>query len=150
MKDWYDENVGADFYRYRQFVATVLQEEAALDEIVRLVGVDALSSRDRLTMETAKIIREDYLHQNAFDDVDTYSSMKKQYLMLKLIHEFYARASEAVENFADMSAILSCSCKDKIGRAKYIPENKISEFDEILKTMATELKALSQGGDENV
>ena len=150
MKDWYDENVGADFYRYRQFVATVLQEEAALDEIVRLVGVDALSSKDRLTMETAKIIREDYLHQNAFDDVDTYSSMKKQYLMLKLIYEFYSRASEAVENFADMSAILSCSCKDKIGRAKYIPENEISEFDEILKTMATELKALSQGGDENV
>ncbi|MDE6667131.1 MAG: V-type ATP synthase subunit A [Clostridia bacterium] len=150
MKDWYDENVGADFYRYRQFVATVLQEEAALDEIVRLVGVDALSSKDRLTMETAKIIREDYLHQNAFDDIDTYTSMKKQYLMLKLIYEFYSRASEAVENFADMSAILSCSCKDKIGRAKYIPENEISEFDEILKTMATELKALSQGGDDNV
>ena len=150
MKDWYDENVSADFYRYRQFVATVLQEEAALDEIVRLVGVDALSSKDRLTMETAKIIREDYLHQNAFDDIDTYSSMKKQYLMLKLIYEFHSRASEAVENFADMSAILSCSCKDRIGRAKYIPENEISEFDEILKTMATELKALSQGGDDNV
>ena len=148
MKDWYDENVGADFYRYRQFVATVLQEEAALDEIVRLVGVDALSSRDRLTMETAKIIREDYLHQNAFDDVDTYTSMKKQYLMLKLIYEFYSRASEAVENFADMHAILSCSCKDKIGRAKYIPEKDIAEFDEILKTMATELKALSQGGED--
>lgn len=148
MKDWYDENVGADFYRYRQFVATVLQEEAALDEIVRLVGVDALSSRDRLTMETAKIIREDYLHQNAFDDVDTYTSMKKQYLMLKLIYEFYSRASEAVESFADMHAILSCSCKDKIGRAKYIPEKDIAEFDEILKTMATELKALSQGGED--
>lgn len=148
MKDWYDENVGADFYRYRQFVATVLQEEAALDEIVRLVGVDALSSRDRLTMETAKIIREDYLHQNAFDDVDTYTSMKKQYLMLKLIYEFYSRASEAVENFADTHAILSCSCKDKIGRAKYIPEKDIAEFDEILKTMATELKALSQGGED--
>ncbi len=148
MKDWYDENVGADFYRYRQFVATVLQEEAALDEIVRLVGVDALSSKDRLTMETAKIIREDYLHQNAFDDVDTYTSMKKQHLMLKLIYEFYSRANEAVENFADMNAILSCSCKDKIGRAKYIPEKDIAEFDEILKTMATELKALSQGGED--
>ncbi len=150
MKDWYDANVGADFYRYRQFVATVLQEEAALDEIVRLVGVDALSSKDRLTMETAKIIREDYLHQNAFDEIDTYTSMKKQYLMLKLIYEFYSRASEAVENYADMNAILSCSCKDKIGRAKYIPETELSEFDGILKTMATELKALSQGGDDNV
>ncbi|MDE5667794.1 MAG: V-type ATP synthase subunit A [Clostridia bacterium] len=110
MKDWYDANVGADFYRYRQFVATILQEEAALDEIVRLVGVDALSSKDRLTMETAKIIREAYLPQNAFDDVDTYTSMKKQYLMLKLICEFNARASEAIANFADLNAILSCSC----------------------------------------
>lgn len=148
MKDWYDSRVGADFYRYRQFVATVLQEEAALDEIVRLVGVDALSSKDRLTMETAKIIREDYLHQNAFDDVDTYTSMQKQYLMLKLIYEFYERASEAVENFADMNAILSCSCKEKIGRAKYIPEQNLSEFDDIFKTMASELKALSQGGED--
>lgn len=148
MKDWYDSRVGADFYRYRQFVATVLQEEAALDEIVRLVGVDALSSKDRLTMETAKIIREDYLHQNAFDDVDTYTSMQKQYLMLKLIYEFYERASEAVENFADMNAILSCSCKEKIGRAKYIPEQNLSEFDDIFKTMASELKALSRGGED--
>ncbi|MBD5585470.1 MAG: V-type ATP synthase subunit A [Clostridia bacterium] len=148
MKDWYDESVGADFYKYRQFVATVLQEEASLDEIVRLVGVDALSSKDRLTMETAKIIREDYLHQNAFDEVDTYTSMKKQYLMLKLIYEFDARAREAIENYADMNAVLSCSCKEKIGRAKYIPEKNISEFDDILKSMATELKALSQGGED--
>ncbi len=148
MKDWYDEKVGADFYRYRQFVATVLQEEAALDEIVRLVGVDALSSKDRLTMETAKIIREDYLHQNAFDEVDTYTSMKKQYLMLKLIYEFYSRAREAVEAFAPLNEILALSCKEKIGRAKYITENNLSEFDEILKIMATELKALSQGGED--
>lgn len=145
MKEWFDENAGADFIEYRQFVMTVLQEEAALDEIVRLVGVDALSSKDRLTMETAKIIREDYLHQNAFDDVDTYTSLKKQYLMLKLICEFDARAREAVENYADMNAILSCSCKEKIGRAKYITEDKLDEFDEILKLINTELKTLARG-----
>ncbi len=145
MKEWFDENAGADFIEYRQFVMTVLQEEAALDEIVRLVGVDALSSKDRLTMETAKIIREDYLHQNAFDDVDTYTSLKKQYLMLKLICEFDARAREAVENYADMNAILSCSCKEKIGRAKYITEDKLEEFDEILKLINTELKTLARG-----
>lgn len=149
MKDWFDENVGADFYRYRQFVMTVLQEEAALDEIVRLVGMDALSSKDRLTMETAKIIREDYLHQNAFDDVDTYTSMRKQFLMLKLIYEFDEKAREAIENFADMNAILSSTSKEKIGRAKYITEDKLGEFDEILKVMNAELKALSQG-DDNV
>lgn len=145
MKEWFGENAGADFIEYRQFVMTVLQEEAALDEIVRLVGVDALSSKDRLTMETAKIIREDYLHQNAFDDVDTYTSLKKQYLMLKLICEFDARAREAVENYADMNAILSCSCKEKIGRAKYITEDKLEEFDEILKLINTELKTLARG-----
>ncbi|MDE6586255.1 MAG: V-type ATP synthase subunit A [Clostridia bacterium] len=148
LKEWFDEKVSQEFYRYRQFVMTVLQEEAALDEIVRLVGVDALSSKDRLTMETAKIIREDYLHQNAFDDIDTYSSLKKQYLMLKLICEFDARAREAVENYADMNAILSSPCKEKIGRAKYIPEENLSEFDEILKEINTELKALARGEED--
>ena len=147
-KDWYDGNVSVDYFRYRQFIMTVLQEEAALDEIVRLVGMDALSSKDRLTMETAKMIREDYLHQNAFHEVDTYASLKKQFLMLKLIYEFYNRATEAVENYADLSKILSSSCKEKIGRAKYITEENLSEFDEISRSMNAELKALAQGGED--
>lgn len=150
MRDWYGENVSADFVAYRQFIMTVLQEEAALDEIVRLVGMDALSSKDRLTMETAKIIREDYLHQNAFDDVDTYTSMKKQFLMLKLIYEFDSRAREAVASFASLNDILGCSAKEKIGRAKFIPEDNLSEFDEILKLLGTEMKAICQGGEEDV
>lgn len=149
MKDWYSENVNADFFKYRQFVMTILQEEAALDEIVRLVGMDALSSKDRLTMETAKIIREDYLHQNAFDDIDTYTSMHKQFLMLKIIYEFDTRAREAIANYASVSDILASKSKEKIGRAKYIPEENISEFDEILKLINTEMKAL-QGGEEHV
>ena len=150
IKDWFDKNVGTDFYRLRQFVMTVLQEEAALDEIVRLVGMDALSSNDRLTMETAKIIREDYLHQNAFDEVDTYTSMKKQYMMLKLIYEFDARAREAVANYADLNAILACSCKERIGRAKYIKEEDIGELDEILALIKTEMKNFSQSEEEDV
>ena len=150
LKDWFDGNVGQDFFRYRQFVMTVLQEEAALDEIVRLVGMDALSSKDRLTMETAKIIREDYLHQNAFDDVDTYTSMKKQYLMLKLIYEFYSRAKEAVEAFAPLNEILALSCKEKVGRAKYIKEDNLKEFDEILKLTGSEMKSVCSGGGEDV
>ena len=149
MKDWYEENVSADFFRYRQFVMTVLQEEAALSEIVRLVGMDALSSKDRLTMETAKIIREDYLHQNAFDDIDTYTSMRKQFLMLKIIYEFDTRAREAVSNFASVDEILLSKSKERIGRAKYIPEENLSEFDEILKLIGAEMKAL-QGGDRDV
>ena len=150
IKDWFDKSVGTDFYRLRQFVMTVLQEEAALDEIVRLVGMDALSSNDRLTMETAKIIREDYLHQNAFDEVDTYTSMKKQYMMLKLIYEFDARAREAVANYADLDAVLACSCKERIGRAKYIKEEDIGELDEILALIKTEMKNFSQSEDEDV
>lgn len=150
MQDWYNEFVSSDFLRYRQFIMTVLQEEAALNEIVRLVGMDALSSRDRLTMETAKIIREDYLHQNAFDDVDTYTSMKKQYLMLKLIYEFDTRAREAVASFASVEDVLASSCKDRIGRAKFIPEDRLEEFDEIAKLINTQMQALCRGDEENV
>ncbi len=149
MKEWYDEQVGKDFLKYRRFVMTILQEEAALDEIVRLVGMDALSSRDRLVMETAKTIREDYLHQNAFHEVDTYTSMKKQLLMLRLIYEFYRLSEEAVKAYVDLDAILACPFRERIGRAKYIPEEQLSEFEEILRSMASEIKALGQG-EENV
>ena len=150
MKEWYNENISADFLKYRQFVMTILQEEAELDEIVRLVGMDALSSKDRLTMETAKIVREDYLHQNAFHEVDTFTSMHKQCLMLKLIYEFNRLAGEAIGNYADLNDILACSCKEKIGRAKYIEENELAQFDEIFATMRTELKAIAEGGNDDV
>ena len=150
MKEWYDEEVGRDFLKYRQFVMTTLQEEAALDEIVRLVGMDALSARDRLTMETAKMIREDYLHQNAFHEVDTFTSMKKQLLMLRLIYEYNRLAGEAVDAYADFSDILACPCREKIGRAKYIPEEELASFDGIFSEMNAELKAVAQGGDEDV
>ena len=150
MKDWYDERVSADYFKYRQFIMTILQEEAALDEIVRLVGMDALSSKDRLTMETAKIVREDYLHQNAFHEIDTFTSMQKQFLMLKLIYEFNRLASEAVDAYADLDDVLACSCKEMIGRAKYIEEENIGKFDEIFATMATELKAVTEGGNDDV
>ena len=150
MKEWYDEEVGRDFLKYRQFVMTTLQEEAALDEIVRLVGMDALSARDRLTMETAKMIREDYLHQNAFHEVDTFTSMKKQLLMLRLIYEYNRLAGEAVDAYADFSDILACPCREKIGRAKYIPEEELASFDGIFSEMNAELKAVAQGGEEDV
>ena len=150
MKEWYDEEVGRDFLKYRQFVMTTLQEEAALDEIVRLVGMDALSARDRLTMETAKMIREDYLHQNAFHEVDTFTSMKKQLLMLRLIYEYNRLAGEAVDAYPEFSDILACPCREKIGRAKYIPEEELASFDGIFSEMNAELKAVAQGGEEDV
>ena len=150
MKDWYDEKIGAEFLKYRQFVMTILQEEAELDEIVRLVGQDALSSKDRLTMETAKIVREDYLHQNAFHEVDTFTSMQKQFLMLKLIYEFNRLASEAIANYADLNDILASQTKEKIGRAKYIEEKDLSEFDGIFTAMKMELKAIAKGDNDDV
>ncbi len=150
MKEWYDANVGKNFLKYRQFVMTILQEEAALDEIVRLVGMDALSSADRLIMETAKIIREDYLHQNAFHEVDTYTSMQKQLLLLKIIYDFYTLSSRAIEKYVALNDILACPFKDKIGRAKYITEDNLAQFDEILSDMNAQIGALTQGGEEDV
>ena len=150
LSEWFDENVAPDFSALRAFIMKILQEEAELDEIVRLVGIDALSSKDRLTMETAKIVREDFLHQNAFHEVDTYASLKKQYLMLKTVYEFNRLAGEAVDAYADLEDILACSSKEKIGRAKYIEEANLSRFDDIIREMTAELKAIAEGGAENV
>ena len=150
MADWYTQNVGEEFMALRGFAMTILQEEANLDEIVRLVGMDALSYRDRMTMETAKIVREDYLHQNAFHEVDTFTSMQKQYRMLRLIKLFYDLGNEAVANYADLDDILACSAKERIGRAKYITEDALSTFDDIEIELTQQLKALAQGGEGNV
>ncbi len=150
MKGWYDKNVGKGFFKYRQFAMTTLQEEASLDEIVRLVGMDALSSHDRLIMETAKMIREDYLHQNAFHEVDTYTSLRKQLLMLLTIYEFYTLSEEAVGRFVALDDILKCSFMEKIGRAKYIEEGNLSAFDELIGEMSAEIKALTEGGERDV
>ena len=101
-------------------------------------------------VEVARSIREDYLHQNAFHEVDTFTSMKKQLLMLRLIYEYNRLAGEAVDAYADFSDILACPCREKIGRAKYIPEEELASFDGIFSEMNTELKAVAQGGEEDV
>ena len=146
MAEWYSQKVGADFVQLRAFIMNVLQEEANLDEIVRLVGVDALSYKDRMTLETAKMVREDYLHQNAFHEVDTYTSLDKQYRMLKLIKKFHDLGIEAVDNYAELDDILAIPAKEKIGRAKYIEESAIGTFDEISNELETEMCALISGG----
>lgn len=149
ISDWFAENVAPDYNSLRLFVNTVLQEEAELEEIVRLIGMDALSDKDRLVMEVAKIIREDYLHQNAFHEIDTYASLNKQYKMLKLIKAFYDEALTAVQNYADLDDILSLDCKERIGRAKYIEESNLAQFDEILRQISTEIRANTHGEDGN-
>ena len=148
LSDWYNQNVSEDFTRMRAFAASVLQEEAALDEIVRLVGADALSYKDRLTLETAKSIREDYLHQNAFHEVDTFTSLEKQYKILKLIYDFHRLAGAALDANADYNEIINLPVREKIGRAKYIPEKDIKSLDDISKEISTGLKNLT-GGEDN-
>ena len=150
MGEWYEKKVGADFMELRAFVMNVLQEEASLEEIVRLVGMDTLSYKDRMTLETAKMIREDYLHQNAFHETDTYTSLDKQYRMLKLIKKFYDLGNEAVANYADIDEVTACEAKEKIGRAKYIEESSVASFDEIDAELERELKALAAKGESDV
>ena len=133
----------------RSFAMQILQEEAELEEIVRLVGADSLSYKDRLTMETAKSIREDFLHQNAFHETDTFTSIAKQCGMLRLIHDFYRSGLDALDKGAEYGRILSLPVREKIGRAKYIPEEEIARFDEISKELISEIRALD-GGRESV
>ena len=150
MRKWFDDNIGEDFMQLRAFIMNILQQEAGLDEIVRLVGMDALSGRDRLTMETAKMVREDYLHQNAFHETDTYTSLKKQYRMLRLIKRFYDAGYEAIASYASIDEIIACPAKEQIGRSKYIPEDELDKFDEIEQNITRQLKALAVKGEDNV
>ena len=150
LGSWFKENIAQDYTELRAFVMRILQEEAELDEIVRLVGMDSLSYKDRMTMETAKIIREDYLHQNAFHEIDTYTSLLKQYKMLKLIYEFYRLGNIAIDNYAELDDVLACEGKDKIGRAKYTEEKDLEDLDRALRDMTAELKKIAEAGDSDV
>jgi V/A-type H+-transporting ATPase subunit A len=142
LSNWYSKNLGAEWNGLRHKAMSILQEEATLEEIVRLVGMDALGPKDRLTMETAKAIREDYLHQNAFHETDTFSSLKKQLRMLKLIITQYNLSNEALRQRVDIEDIIDISVKEKIGRAKYIEEKDLDRFDLIEEELKKEIAAL--------
>lgn len=143
LSEWYSENVNTEWTVLRNEAQRLLQEEASLDEIVRLVGMDALSDSDRLVMETAKSLREDYLHQNAFHEVDTYASLEKQYRMLKLIITAYELGIEALDKNVDIEDILEVPARELIGRSKYIPESDLKQFAEIHKQLSSEMSELS-------
>lgn len=132
MGSWMDNNVADDWSQIRTNAMALLQEEANLQEIVRLVGIDALSEADRLKLEVAKSIREDYLQQNAFHEVDTYSSLGKQYKMLKLVITFEGEANRALEAGVYLDNILNLEVRDRIARSKYIPEEEIEKIDNTL------------------
>ena len=150
LDNWYSENVAEDFNALKGELRIVLQEESQLNEIVRLVGMDALGAKDRLTMETAKSVREDYLHQNAFHEVDTYTSLNKQYLMMKLILGFYHEATEALDNGAELADLLALPVREQIGRAKYIEESHLDRFDEIQRNIKRQISQLVSKGEANV
>ncbi len=146
LTKWYEENVSKEFPALRAQALLLLQEEAELQEIVQLVGVDALSFEDRLKLEAARSIREDYLHQNAFHDVDTYASLDKQFKMLKLILGYYEMAKDAVGKGADFDALTGLSERESIGRFKYVEEAKVDEtYDEIMNTMKQSIGDLTRG-----
>ena len=134
LAKWFNENVRDDWSQLRGRLMALLQEEAELEEIVKLVGMDALSAPDRLKLEAARSIREDYLHQNAFHEVDTYTSLDKQYLMMTAILGFYDRARAALEQGIDIDTLVALPARERIGRLKYAAEDEAA--DEFARDMA--------------
>lgn len=127
MEKWFNEEVEPGWMNARQEMMSLLQDESKLNEIVQMVGMDALSPADRLKMEAAKSIREDFLNQNSFDEVDTYSSLRKQYLMMRLVMSFYEKAKAALEKGANVENLIAMPSREPIGRFKYTPEDKIED-----------------------
>ena len=147
MGIWMDENVSSDWSSLRTEAMALLQEESKLEEIVRLVGIDALSEGDQLKLEVAKSIREDYLQQNAFHEVDTYSSLKKQYKMLKLVLAFMHEGQRALDAGVYLEKILELEVRDRIARSKYIPEEELVKMDDILVELKESIdKLINEGG----
>ena len=127
MEKWFNGHVAPDWMEGRQKMMTLLQEEAELEEIVKMVGMDALSPGDRLKMEAARSIREDFLHQNSFHEVDTYTSLKKQHMMMLLVNAFYDRAVKALSEGASLQKLISMPVREQIGRFKYVQEDALDE-----------------------
>jgi len=140
------DHVSDDWNELKAEAMRLLIKEAELDEIVRLVGIDALSLRDRLILETARSLREDYLHQNAFHDVDTFTDLNKQYKILKLIMEFNELGQKALESGAELDKIIYLPIRERIGRAKYTPEEEVDVLDEIMEELQKEMSSLIMEG----
>ena len=146
---WFNGNVAEDWMELRQKMMTLLQEEAELDEIVKMVGMDALSPQDRLKMEAARSIREDFLHQNSFHEIDTYTSLEKQHYMMLLVLAFYEKSREALEQGAQINDLVKMDVREKIGRYKYTEEqNLTSEYEAVSNALAAEIANVLGKGDQ--
>lgn len=146
MAEWFDKAADGNWTELRARIMRILQNEAELEEIVKLVGMDALSAPDRLTLETARSVREDYLHQDAFHEVDTYTSIEKQYLMMKLILEYYDVAADALSKGADIEKLVGLDVRERIGRFKYTPIDKVNEeYTNISQELKNEINQVMAG-----
>ena len=150
VDNWMDQNVGPKFSKNRARAISLLQEENSLQEIVRLVGKDTLSEKDQLKLEIAKSIREDYLQQNAFMESDTYTSLEKQDKMLDIVLKFYDEGLRGLENGAYLNEIVAMPVRERIARAKYLPEAELGKIEEVAKELEKEIDELvNKGGVAN-
>jgi len=149
LEDWFRNEVAEDWASYRIKLMSLLQDEAELQEIVNLVGMDALSAPDRVKLEAARSVREDYLHQNAFDETDTYTSLHKQYLMIKAILTYFDLSVAALNEGAAVNDLLSLNVRERIGRFKYCAEKDADrEYEAIILELKSEIASVSKGGED--
>jgi V/A-type H+-transporting ATPase subunit A len=149
LDEYYRKEVGEEWLALRNGAMRLLQEEAELEEIVRLVGIDALSDRDQLVLEVARSIREDFLHQNAFHEVDTYTSLTKQYKMLRLVMAFYDVGQRLLREGVSLTKIRDLPIREEIGRAKYLPEDRLAEIDRLYDELQAYTGETLGGGESD-
>ena len=148
LKPWYDEHLGKEFLQNREWAMAVLQEEANLNEIVQLVGKDSLSAKDQITLEVAKMIREDFLQQNSFVDIDSYSEYDRQARMLVLIRDYDEHCRAAAERGGDLNELFAIPVREKIGRAKAVPADQyLDNYANIMVELEEETNAIGEKGE---
>ena len=151
LKPWYDENLGKDFLVNREWAMSTLQEEASLNEIVQLVGKDSLSAKDQITLEVAKMIREDFLQQNSFVDIDSYSEYDRQARMLAMIRQYENECRAATERGGDLNELFNVPVREKIGRAKSVPADQYKDaYANMLVEMEEEITAIAEKGEDDL
>ena len=147
LKSWYDENLGKDFLQNREWAMAVLQEEASLNEIVQLVGKDSLSAKDQITLEVAKMIREDFLQQNSFVDIDSYSEYDRQARMLTMIRDYDVQCRAAAEKGGSLADLFAIPAREGIGRAKSVPADQYKDnYAALSEEMEREITAIGEKG----
>ena len=148
---YWNEKFDDEWSGLRVEAMSLLEKEAQLNEIVRLVGIDALSRDERMVMETAKSLREDFLHQNAFHEIDTYASMEKQFKMLRMIVRFHHLGLDALHRGAPMNELFNLPVREQIARMRYLEESQISQIDKLEDTMKQQINGIVPvGGEGNV